>query len=590
MRRFRTELMLYFILLIIILLTIVGVIFYSWIKRTTGQEVSDSTIKTLKQIDKNVHLILGYVQDISLFVISNHEARAFLKIVDDNPASVNKSRLYENFSNLTNSESFISSINIYGENGLNLETGGPSQDASNGVFEEYAKKVPEDGYYLITPTYKRNYQNLGEQYVISFLRRINDINNLTKRLGTLRIDINEDSINRLYKNIRLGDTGYVFIVNQEGYIVSHSQKDKISWCLKGEPHFEPIFDGNEGYYRSKIDGRDMFITYYTSANKNLIYVGIAPFAELVKESIFIGRLIFSVILVASIVAIFLSYLISSKVTTPIKKLTEVMEQVEHDNLDVVVDIGRKDEIGTLAASFNSMIARLKRLIDEVYKIGLMKKEAELKALQAQINPHFLYNTLDAIYWTTRQENAPKSGDLVKALTKLFRLGLNKGNEITTIEKEVEHLRNYLIIQKMRYDREPKIEIDIDPSLNPYSTIKLILQPLVENALYHGIDELDEPGMIRVTGREVDGEIIFEVIDNGVGMDQAKIAEIFDGSTEKKGGYGLKNVDERIKLYFGERYGLGINSEKGKGTRVWVRIPKSLERAGENGIVQGIHCG
>ncbi len=583
MRKFRSELMLYFIVLFVILLSLVGWILYSWTKVSTEKMVSDSTVETLKQIDKNMHSILGYVQDVSLFIIANHDVRTFLKLTDS-PSEILMQRMYENISNLTGSAHFIS-INIYGDNGLKLETEGPSQDLSGGMIVNYEKRIPKSGYFLITPTYHRSFQSAGNQYVISYYRQINDINNFTRRLGLLRIDINENTINQLYRNIHLGETGYVFVANKEGYIISHSRKKEISQFLKDSPEFKRIFNGQEGYYRKKITGRNMLITYYTSDEQNLIYVQVAPMVELLKDSMFIGRFSFFIILIASLIAFMMSYLIASKVTKPIKKLTNLMQQVEQGDLNVVIDITRKDEIGVLAASFNSMVGRLKRLIEEVYVTRLKRKEAELKALQAQIDPHFLYNTLDTIYWTSRQENASKSGELVEALAKLFRLSLNKGNEVTTIKKEVEHLNSYLFIQKMRYDQEPQIEITIEPSLYPYHTIKLILQPLVENALYHGIAELDKPGEIAVTGAEVDGEFVFEVSDNGVGMTVEKIQEVFRDDNGSQGGYGLKNVDERIKLYFGEDYGITIKSEPGKGTRVRVRIPKYHEGNEGNGVVE-----
>lgn len=583
-KKFRSELMAYIIILMIILLSVVGGILYSWTKGVTERMVSESTVETLKQIDKNMRTMLGYVRDISLFIISNNEVRTFLKW-NGEPDEITKLRLYENFSNLTGSEPYIASINIYGDNGQKLETEGPSLDLSDGLVSQYEQRIPRSGYYLITPTYRRNYQPLGDQYIISFYRQINDINDFTRRLGMLRIDINESYINRLYRDIRLGETGYVFVANKEGYIVSHSQKQKISQFLKDIPYFKPVFAGKEGYYRKKMAGRDMLITYYTSADQNLIYVEVIPFVELLKDSMFIGRLSLIIILIASVVAFVMSYLIASKVTAPIKKLTGLMQRMEQGDLDVVIDIARRDEIGVLAVSFNRMIGRLKQLIEEVYKTGLKRKEAELKALQAQIDPHFLYNTLDTIYWTSRQENASKSGELVEALAKLFRLSLNKGNEITTIEKELEHLNSYLFIQKMRYEIEPQIETDVDPALYPYHTIKLILQPLVENALYHGIAELDGGGRIRIRGAEVDGVIIFEVSDNGVGMTPEKIREIFRESRDQ-GGYGLKNVDERIRLYFGEGYGITIESEPGRGTRVRVRLPKYQERVEKDDVAAG----
>ncbi|MBZ4644582.1 MAG: putative signal transduction protein with a C-terminal ATPase domain [Clostridia bacterium] len=576
MKSLRSELMLSFILIILISLMPVGSFTYGLTKKIIEKRVSESTVETLKQIDKNLNIILANVQDLSLFVISNHDVRTYLKTKKNNSEKIDEvlSKLYENFTSLIYYKPFISAVNIYGVNGLNFETAGPS-DVKDKTHYNYERKIPQNGNYIITPTYERYYKTIGTQYIISFYRQINDINALTSKLGILRIDINENVINELYKDIKLGDTGYIFIVDKNGYIVSRSIKKHLSMYIKDIPHFAPIFNNLEGYYRRNIDGKNMLITHYTSLDQNLIIVGVVPYDELIKEATYIRGSIIFIIIVSIIVAFFLAYIISYNISMPVKKLTALMQEVECGNLDVVINIKRKDEIGTLGKSFNSMTSKLKNLIEEVYKNHLKRKEAELRALEAQINPHFLYNTLDVIYWTSRAEEAPKTGKVVAALAKLFKLGLNKGMDITTVEKEVEHLNSYLFIQKMRYDDPPKITVDIDKALYPYKTTKLVLQPLVENALCHGIDELGSEGIIKVIGRENGQDILFEVIDNGVGMNQETIEEVFNETSEEKRGYGLKNVNERIKLYFGQDYGLQVYSEERKGTKVIVRIPKYL---------------
>lgn len=579
MRNIKSELMFYTTSVIVIILAIVGSISYSWTKGIIELRVSESTVETLKQIDKNLYSMVGDAQDISLFIVSNRNIRNYLKLNKDETTSINDTLFYlnEDLSNLANSKSYISAINIYGDNGLNFETSGPSQYIIKTLQSQYENSIPRDGNYIITPTYKRDYQSMGMQYVMSFYRQINDVNNFSKRLGIMRIDINESLINKIYKDIKIGDTGYMFIANRDGNIVSHSDKNEISTNMKENPYFKSVFLNDGGYYREKINGKDVLVTHYTSKDQNLIFVSIVPFKELINQVNVIRNMTIIVILLASFFAFIITYLISSKITTPIKKLTKLMQKVEEGNLDVVANVKRKDEIGALGRSFNSMISELKTLIEEVYKNQISRKEAELRALQAQINPHFLYNTLDVIYWTSRIEGAPKTGEIVNALAKLFRLALNKGNEITTVEKEVEHLQSYIIIQKMRYTEEPDIEVGVDPSIYHCKTIKLILQPLVENALIHGIGELDKKGVIKVTGKIEGEDILFEIIDNGVGMEVQRIKEIFEGDTEEKKGYGIKNVDERIKLYFGEKYGIKIYSEKGKGTKVEVRISQNIRK-------------
>jgi two-component system sensor histidine kinase YesM len=581
MRSLKYELTLYISLVIVIILAAVGSISYSSIKHAVELRVSESTVENLKQIDKNFDYILGDIKDISLFVVSNSNIRSYAKLQKDETDRIGDTllKLNEEFANLTNSKTYISAINVYGENGLNFETAGPSINLNRDNIYDFERILPRDGSFIITPTYKRYYQPMGNQYVISFYRQINDINNFSRKLGVLRIDLNENEVSKIYKDIKLGNTGHIFVANRDGYVVSHSDKSELSKFIKDEPYFKTAFSNNEGYYRQKIEGVDTLITYYTSRELNFVFIGMVPFKELISEAEVARKLNLLLIIIGSVVALILSYIISLKITQPIKKLTVLMKQVEEGELDVVVDIKRKDEIGALGRSFNSMTGELRTLIEDVYKNQISRKEAELRALQSQINPHFLYNTLDAIYWTSRMEKAPKTGEVINALAKLFRLGLNRGSEITTLKKELEHLENYLIIQKMRYDEVPQIEIDVDSSLYKYSTIKVILQPLVENALIHGIADLEGEGILRITGRAEGEDIVLSVIDNGVGMDEETIKEIFQGDFQARKGFGLKNVNERIKLYFGERYGIKINSQKGKGTRVEIRIPKISEKTG-----------
>jgi len=581
LKSLKYELILYFTIIIAGILLMVGGISYYWTKKAVELRMSESTVETLKQIDKNMELVFGGIQDISLFVISNQDIRKYAKMNKEELQMAGDSllNLSEAFANLTNSKSYVLSINVYGDKGLQFESAGVSWVNGN-LIQEYENKIPSDGSYILTPTYKRTYQMLGECYVISMYRQLKDINNLSQRLGIIRIDVNEREINRVYRDIKLGNSGYVFIANKDGYILSHSDTGKLFKHIGNDPAFAASFSGKQGYYRKNIEGKDVLVTYYTSSDQNLVYIGVVPFDELTREAEISRRMMIVVILVGLILAFIIVSIASMKITEPINKLSRLMQKVEEGNMDVLVNINRKDEIGTLGRSFNSMTRKLKTLIEEVYVNKLSRKEAELKALQAHINPHFLYNTLDVIYWSSRLENAPKTGEIVSALAKLFKLGLNKGNEITTVEKEVEHLKSYLVIQKVRYDEEPDIVIDVDPALYGCSIIKLILQPLVENALIHGIADLRErKGKIRITGREYTGGILFEVTDNGVGMDETRIKEIFDGLVEDKKGYGVKNVDERIKLYFGEQYGVSIYSVKGEGTRVEVRVPKVMGKAG-----------
>jgi len=579
----RSELLINFIVVELISLLLVDSISYLWIEDLLNRRISESTVETLKQIDRNISALFGDLDDISLYTISNRYVRAFLKLDKREEKKIAQTliNINEEYANLMNSKSYVSSINIIGDNGLTYETAVPKYSSPNEDMIKYTSHLPMDGSFIITPTYIKYYQNLGLQYIISFCRQINDMNNLNKRLGMLSIDISEKKLSEIYSDVQLGSSGFIFIVNREGTIVSHPRKEELCKYVGDQPYFGEIFRKGEGFSRLKIEGKDMLVTYYCSPLYNLAFIGMVPFAELMRETISIRNVLSLVALVVSIFAVVIFFRIAEGITNPINSIIERMKKVENGDMNVVVDIQRNDEIGLLGKNFNNMIKRLKYLIEEVYNAQIKNKEAELRALQAQINPHFLYNTLDVIYWTSRIEKAEKTGSLVTALAKLFRLGLNNGNEITTIAKEVEYLNYYLAIQKVRYEKEPNIIINVDPSIFEYKTIKLILQPIVENALIHGIADLGEDGAIEVTGRELDGDIVFTVCDNGAGMSDAKIASIFLNDTDTEKGYGIKNVHERIKLFFGEKYGLSITSQEGSGTKVEIRIPKIINFNGGN---------
>lgn len=577
--------MIYFGIVIIIIVTSVGFFSYISTKNTVEKRVTQSTVETLKQLDRNMYTVFGGVDDLSLFIISDKNIKKLTNTEVGQFPQIGEliAQLDETYANLTNTKSYILAVNVYSDKGLKFESAGISHAEKEPLLKERESQIPADGNNLLTYTYRRKYQQIGDKYVLSLYRQLNDINNLTKRLGIIRIDLSEREINRIYRDIQLGETGYVFITNKDGVILSHSNVEMINKNIRNEELFKKVFTGENGFYREKYSGQDMLVTYYESNIQDMTYISVVPFKEITRELNTSLKVTLSIVAVVIALAFIALSFLTMKITKPIKKMTVLMKKVEQGNLDVLINTDRKDEIGTLGRSFNSMTRKLKILIEEVYKIQLSRKEAELKTLQAQINPHFLYNTLDVIYWTSRLENAPRTGEIVSALAKLFKLGLNKGSEITTIKKEVEHVQSYLTIQKYRYDEIPELRIAVDESILEHSTIKLILQPFVENALVHGIAEMGGRGRVEILGRDQGKNICFEVIDNGKGMEEDRIREIFEENFESdQKGYGVRNVHKRIKLYFGQDYGVEIFSKTASGTKVVITIPKVIFKLDSGG--------
>lgn len=270
--------------------------------------------------------------------------------------------------------------------------------------------------------------------------------------------------------------------------------------------------------------------------------------------------------------------ISRSIYLPIKKLHDVTTTIAREDLEPLVTSDNIDEITELGMSFNIMVGKVRELLAAKMQEQENLKKAELRVLQAQINPHFLYNTLDTIIWMVESKRTAQVVDLVRALSRFFRISLSKGEDWITVGDEFEHVASYLAIQKIRYRDILDYQIDVDETILSATILKLTLQPLVENALYHGIKNKRNGGMIRVRGRRhSDGFVYIEIEDNGMGMTPERLAQVqaallSDAPGSSEGGYGLVNVNQRIRLYYGLRYGLTIISEYGAGTTVSLTIP------------------
>ena len=293
------------------------------------------------------------------------------------------------------------------------------------------------------------------------------------------------------------------------------------------------------------------------------------FVAMIRSSI----IVFAVILLA---IIFLSYQIPRSITRPIKRLSEVTDQVAKGDLTVRSNVRAGAEVNVLNDSLNTMIDKINELLEQVTKEQVRLRKAEFELLQAQINPHFLYNTLDAIVWLAEAGEQKKVVSMVGSLSEFFRMSLNQGKDIVSVKEELQHVRSYLEIQQVRYQDILEYELHVPESLNTYLIPKITIQPLVENALYHGIKNKRGVGKITITGYEEEGIFFLLIEDNGIGITQERLEQVRNGILGKvstgKAIYGLYNVNERIRLNFGEEYGISLDSSYGEWTRVKVMLP------------------
>lgn len=373
--------------------------------------------------------------------------------------------------------------------------------------------------------------------------------------------------------------GQVF-TTEEGYInKSFNIFESETYGYLGAKHIGgKIVEGIEGVDRIQDSNGNNIIVLYTP----IPYVeGWSLGIDFLEKEMTLDTdrliqmiLIFGVLIITSLILI--SLFLSSSIVKPVNKLQSLMKHVEKGNLDIEYLNPGEDEIGQLAKSFNKMVSQIKNLISTVYIEQKSKREAELRALQTQIQPHFLYNTLDTIHWIALEHQAYDIVSMVEALTNIFRISISRGEEVISYSEEIKHIQSYLFIQKVRYEDKLEYEMFFDSELEKYKILKLVIQPLVENSIYHGIKRKKGSGKIVIEGRIIDEEIELRVIDDGIGIEPdklSKIVDVLEGRSKGEGiGYGMFNVNERIKLMFGNKYGIKIHSEYGKGTEVILRHP------------------
>ena len=387
---------------------------------------------------------------------------------------------------------------------------------------------------------------------------LNDANRIVK--GLEELTDSQENMNRL-------NSAKKYLNNLEIY------KNRIEQNLK---------DGNK--YEDNIEIWENDVQIVTSLLRETIFQYIffeikdLQQARTQYQKFFVEMIRFSVVAFAAIFVLItaLSYYIPLSITRPIRKLSEVTDQVAKGDLTVRSDVRTGAEVSVLSDSLNTMIDKIDELLEQVKKEQVRLRKAEFELLQSQINPHFLYNTLDAIVWLAEAGEQKKVVSMVGSLSDFFRTSLNQGKDIITIKEELQHSRSYLEIQQMRYQDILNYEIHVPEELHRYLIPKITIQPLVENALYHGIKNKRGLGRIVISGRKEEDFLILQIEDNGIGMRKERLDQVKEGMNQKipteKDIYGLYNVNERIRLNFGEKYGLSIESTYGEGTVVSIILP------------------
>ena len=539
----------------------------------------------IQQVNYDIDTYIEYMENISSVIAKSSDVPRYLFDQNQTEAEreAEKERILTQFQTIMESRDDIYNVAAVAKNGRYIINQGDDELTGYVDIESldwYQAAMESKSGIAVSSSHVQNAIQSSYKWVITLSRAL--VNNQTgEREGLFFVDLNYSAISDLCNNNSIEEKGYIFVLDAEGNIVYHPKQQLMYGGLKTE-NIDAIMECREDSLIIDEGGDSKLYTMSKSKRTGWTVVGAVYTSELLKnnEQAQMWYLLVASILLLAVIGI--SSIISREITKPIRSLRDSMRKVQNGQFDTHVEVITENEIGSLGRSFNLMTSEIQALMEQNVYEQKQKRKSELKALQAQINPHFLYNTLDSIIWMSEAGENDEVVEMTSALARLLRQSISNDKEEVELEKEIEYVKNYLTIQKMRYKDKLEFFIYVDPRVAHVPIIKLVLQPLVENAIYHGIKYKATKGNSKIYARPVDGRVEIVVADDGIGMDEDVMEHIFDEhrKEQKRNGVGVPNVQKRLKLQYGSEYGIRYESVKGAGTKAVITIPVDGGRTDE----------
>ncbi|WP_058305923.1 cache domain-containing sensor histidine kinase [Gracilibacillus massiliensis] len=558
----------------------------SWtVERVMEEQVNDNTIQLIDKVNETFEFYISNLQSHTYMIANDDDVQLFLEDAESDPNDESETRyqiqrFLRDFTAVSSEVAGIMVVNHQGDY-ISNELYAPSiTDLTEASW--YQEAVENEGIFKIIgrPDGRRltsivDYKN---DDIVTVVRAV--IDPFTEQVqGVVLIDLKLRVIAETVKDVTLGKSGYLMVVDENGDNIYQPTQPivnqiPINW----------INEQQSGDFSKTIDDEKIQFIYQRSPFVNWVTIGVFPADETVFGLREINFYLVVFIFIIMLFGIPVSYFLSHSISKPIVKLMSLMRKAESGNFNVRYKEKRDDEVGLLGRSFNAMLAKINELMHLTERQERQKRDAEFRSLQANINPHFLYNTLDTIQWMARKQHANDVAEVVESLAKLFRIGLSKGRDVISLKEEIEHIESYLKIQKTRYREKLNYKIDVEDSIKNLPILKFVLQPIIENAIYHGIKERRGPGHILIDAKEVEDGILITISDDGQGMPTTQLLEMREAlaqsisrtenpeETRDKKGYGMLNVQARIQLTHGLNYGISLESEERSGTTVTILLP------------------
>lgn len=553
---------------------IFGFFSYRYYLENLQKNTTTYSFEVIERIDKNIETYISDIINI-LQLRNDYYILQYLKLNEAGDIDGNRKytvRIWENFNSLKRMKSDLADIRVISHAGQTISCYGSfwTDISQEPLYDPLIKKATEE--VSICPPYvdalNRNIFTIGKTVNASALGG----------QGLMCIDIDVGFLNKICNDIKLGEEGYVYLAEKNGDIVYLPVDANNLRATKVVVKNPKLINYESGSFTDKINGTNYIITFKTSQITGWKIIGVSPEAEMFKDISKVSKISLLVIISIIFIVLLLTLYLTNILTNPIRELRSLMKRASENDLTINANIKTRDEIGQLANSFNKMMNKIRDLMDKIVDDQLKIRKMEMKAMQELIKPHFVYNTLDSIIGLLEQNRNEDAMNLVESLGRFFRTSLSHGKEVVPIREEIDHVRSYLLIQQFRFSNKFDYLFELEDDIYKYKTIKLILQPLVENAIYHGVRGMDKKGLIIIKGYVRQEQILFEVIDNGAGMTEGVLehinsvlshAELIKDEDEF---FGIRNVNERIKLNFGSDCGLWYVSKNSIGTKAVINIP------------------
>lgn len=543
--------------------------FFSYINYNNmlNNKMSDITSNLLSVINWNIDTIMEDIEDTSNVILGFHDIQKSLSTVNHDPIedyAMDKS-IQEFLIGFTNNKVYINSLLLCNENISYTQK--RDIDASNmlGSFEA----IKKTNWYSAVQTkkgkgswFKGKDIKSSDGNILLYGKMIKNLNTIDD-IGVLVFTVDKQLFNNMFNAINKDQNSQILILNESDVIYySNSNNDKTLLNDRNISYLSSL--PLKGSTIDNLDGKKYMFSFDTNSKTGWKIINIISYEDILAQNHNINLMTVIIAISTFLFALLGVVLVSGNITGQLKLLRKVFKKIEKNESVMDIKFNNRDEVGKVGDELLRLFERNKELNADLYKAVLKEKEAQLIALQAQINPHFLYNTLDSIFWLAEKAKAKDISKMVVNLSKMFKLRLNKGDKLTLVKNEFEQTRCYLEIQNIRYKNKFVTSINVEDEILDKQMLTFLLQPIVENAIYHGLEAKEGSGSINISGKREGNDLVFEVQDDGIGFD-------YDDMVIKGRGYAMKNIDERIKLYYGENYGIEVFSQEEAGTRVIIRI-------------------